>query len=122
MTRLLLLDGYDESREASATHLRAAGYDVIAVEEEADAVAALTSADEIDFVLLDVPIAEAEEAASALRAALPSGRPAMKVIALVDPSVSRQLREAGHANGIDYFFLRPCPPAEMMKHLQRLRR
>jgi len=119
MARVLLVDGYDESREAAASFLRAAGYDVIAVEEEADAVAAIAEA-EIDFVLLDLPLAEVEEAAAALRAARP-GR-SMTVIALVEPSSSRHMREVGHTSGIDYFFLRPCPPAEIVKHLKRWRR
>jgi DNA-binding response OmpR family regulator len=119
MPRVLLLDGYDESRDASARELRAAGYEVIDVQEEDEAVRALAEHD-IDIVLLDLPIAEAEEAANALRAAAKGGEATM--IALVEPLHSRRMRGEGHANGIDYFILRPCPPAEMVKHLRRMRR
>jgi DNA-binding response OmpR family regulator len=68
MARLLLLDGYDESRDALTVHLRGAGYDVEAVAEEDDAVRALER-EGVDIVLLDLPLTEAEEAANALRGA-----------------------------------------------------
>jgi response regulator RpfG family c-di-GMP phosphodiesterase len=120
MTCVLLVDGYDESRDAMASHLREVGYEVVDVEEEDDAVETLRDT-HVDIVLLDLPMAEAEEAANALREAAPPAR-VMTVIALVDPTNSRRMREVGHASGIDYFFLRPCPPAEIVKHLKRLRR
>jgi DNA-binding response OmpR family regulator len=123
MARVLLLDGYDESREAVATGLRAAGYDVIAFAEEDDAALALESTasrEAVDVVLLDVPLAEAVEAAQVLRTKL-AGRSAT-IVAVVDPSDTRHTREAAHTAGVDYFFLRPCPPAEVVKQLRRLLR
>ncbi|MBX3258606.1 MAG: response regulator [Labilithrix sp.] len=120
MTRVLVIDGYDPSRDASARALRDAGYDVIALEEEEAALAALKRGG-ADVVLLDLPLAEAEEAANAIREATGRGARSPSIIALVDPSSSRQRREAGHASGIDYFFLRPCPPQEIVKHLLRMR-
>lgn len=123
MTRVLVIDGYEESRNAAAHALRVAGYDVSAVEEEEEALAELARSS-ADIVLLDLPLAEAEEAADAIRTATtraPSGSRPPSVFALVDPSSSRQARENGHASGIDFFFLRPCPPAEIVKHLRRMR-
>jgi two-component system, OmpR family, response regulator MprA len=120
MPRVLVIDGYEESRDASARELRVAGYDVIAVEEEEQAVGAIARAT-VDIVVLDLPLAEAEEAARALRAAAPRGR-AMTLIALADPSSSRRTRDQARASGIDYFLLRPCPPPEIVKHLRRMRR
>ncbi|MBX3205346.1 MAG: hypothetical protein KF764_09765 [Labilithrix sp.] len=121
MARVLVIDGYDESRDASARALRAAGHDVVALEEEDEALEALERGG-ADVVVLDLPLAEAEEAANAIRAAISSGAPgAPAILALVDPSSPRHLREAAHASGIDYFFLRPCPPQEIVKHLRRLR-
>ncbi|MBX3213404.1 MAG: hypothetical protein KF850_15310 [Labilithrix sp.] len=121
MRRVLVIDGYDPSRDAAARALRAAGYEVVALEEEEAALAALKRGG-ADVVLLDLPLAEAEEAANAIRAATArQARRAPSIIALVDPSIARERREAGHAQGIDYFFLRPCPPHEMVKHLLRMR-
>jgi DNA-binding response OmpR family regulator len=122
MARLLLIDGYDESRDTSAKELRAAGYEVIAVTEEAEALAAVGAldAEALDFVVLDLPIAEAEEAAAAVRM-VSTGRNAI-VVAVVDPTDSRRMRDEAHAKGIDYFFLRPCAPAEIVKQLRRIRR
>ncbi|MBX3221945.1 MAG: hypothetical protein KF795_15620 [Labilithrix sp.] len=119
MARVLVIDGYDESRDASARALRAAGHDVVALEEEDEALEALERGG-ADVVVLDLPLAEAEEAANAIRAAISSGA-APAILALVDPSSPRHLRESAHASGIDYFFLRPCPPQEIVKHLRRLR-
>ncbi|MBN9164943.1 MAG: hypothetical protein J0I07_28530 [Myxococcales bacterium] len=120
MTRVLVIDGYEESRNAAAHALRVAGYDVAAVEEEEEALAELAEGG-ADIVLLDLPLAEAEEAADAIRTAT-AGAQSPSVFALVDPSSSRQARENGHTSGIDFFFLRPCPPAEIVKHLRRMRR
>ncbi len=122
MTRVLVIDGYEESRSAAAHALRVAGYDVAAVEEEEEALAELADGG-ADIVLLDLPLAEAEEAAEAIRTATAGAQSrAPSVFALVDPSSSRQARESGHTSGIDFFFLRPCPPAEIVKHLRRMRR
>ena len=152
VARVLLLDGYAESREASAAELRRAGFEVIAVEEEEQAVAAVAAAFasasaaacastrasaraaraaqsraidiDIDIVVLDVPLAEAREAAKALEEAASGIHPAPRrrpsVIALASPSDARPSREAAHASGIDYVLLRPCPPPALAKHLRRL--
>ncbi len=154
VARVLLLDGYAESREASAAELRRAGFEVIAVEEEEQAVAAVAAAYasasaaasvsasvspsastraaraaqsravDIDIVVLDVPLAEAREAAKALEEAASGIHPAPRrrpsVIALASPSDARPSREAAHASGVDYVLLRPCPPPALAKHLRRL--
>jgi len=119
MFRVLVLDGYDETRETSARELRDAGYDVIAAAEEEEAVRAFDG-EHVDVVLLDLPTEEAEEAAAVLRKSA-RGK-ALVVFAIVDPSHSRRRRDEGHARGVDYFLLRPCPPKEIIKHLRRLRR
>jgi CheY-like chemotaxis protein len=122
MRRVLLVDGYEESRNATAHQLRTASHEVVAVEEEDDAVRAVeTSA--FDVVLLDLPFVEAEEAARSIRSAgAKQGRLPSSIIALVEPSTPRHVRDQGRASGIDYFILRPCPPAEMVKHLRRMQR
>ena len=124
LARVLVLDGYEDSREASAKELRRAGFEVLAVEEEEQALAALAGADappEIDIVVLDVPLPEAEEAARAIRsAARPPNHRLPTVIALASPSDPRPIREAARASGIDYVLLRPCPPPDLAKHLRRL--
>jgi CheY-like chemotaxis protein len=110
--RLLVVDGYDESRELTASRLREMGLDVTTAADEDDVPA---PAPPFDVVLLDLPIAEVIEAAQALRS---RGR---AVIALAHTSDNRAAREAAHAAGVDYFVLRPCPPAELVKLFQRLR-
>ena len=122
--RVLVLDGYEESREASAAELRRAGFHVVAVEEEEQAIAVLTRVDPLmnfDLVVLDVPLPEAQEAATAIRAtSSPSRERPPTVIALASPSLPRQMRESARASGIDYVLLRPCPPRDLAKHLRRL--
>lgn len=123
LARVLVLDGFDESREASTRELRKAGFDVVAVEEEDEAVAAVAdAAARVDLVVLDVPVAEAAEAALALRrASSEAARPGpLTLIALVAPSDSRAVRESAHDSGIDYVLLRPCPPPALASHLRRL--
>jgi CheY-like chemotaxis protein len=122
MQRVLVVDGYEESRVATARELDRAGFEVVAVEEEDDAVRAFGEAPP-DVVLLDLPLAEAEEAAGALRplAATRNTHP-VAIVAIVDPTIPRRVREQARANGIDYFFLRPCPPPEIVKHLRRMHR
>jgi CheY-like chemotaxis protein len=101
---------------------------VIAVEEEEQALAALAevaiagdSTSDIDVIVLDVPLPEAQEAARAILSATEStGRHRPTVIALASPTDPRPVREAAHASGIDYVLLRPCPAAELAKHLRRL--
>jgi DNA-binding response OmpR family regulator len=121
MPRVLVVDGYDASRDASVRELRLAGFDVLGVEEEEEALRMLGE-QPADIVLLDLPPSEAGEAANAIRAASATHGRAISVIAIVDPSTSREMRNEGRASGIDYFILRPCPPAEIVKHLRRMRR
>jgi len=118
MLRVLVVDGYDESRLACAKELRAAGYDVMLAVEEEEALEVLARS-EIDFVLLDLPIDEAEETANAVKSTTRGQR--ATVIALVAPAGARRLRNGPRATTIDYFFLRPCPPSEIVKHLRRMR-
>lgn len=123
LARVLVLDGFDESREASARELRRTGFDVVAVEEEDEAVAAVVDAAAgIDLVVLDVPLAEAQEAARAIRTAAGEAarRSPLTLLALVTPSDSRAIREAAHDSGIDFVLLRPCPPPALASHLRRL--
>lgn len=117
MFRLLVIDGYDETRATLVDTLEAAGYDVVAAAEEDEGRAAL-EARAVDIVLLDLPAPELAEAAAALRATTHGAT--ARLVALVDPAESRAMRE--RAVGIDYFFLRPCPPAEVVKHLRRMSR
>jgi CheY-like chemotaxis protein len=112
--RLLVVDGYDESRETTASRLREMGLDVTTAADEDD-VRLDDAQPPFDVVLLDLPIAETTEAARALRSC------ARAVVALAHTSDNRAAREAAHAAGVDYFVLRPCPPAELMKLFQRLR-
>jgi DNA-binding response OmpR family regulator len=112
MTKLLVVDGFDESRDAVASKLRAMGFDVTTAADEDDVAA---DAPPFDIAILDLPIAETMEAAQALRSR------ARAIIALAHTHDSRPAREAGHAAGVDYYVLRPCPPAELVKLFQRLR-
>jgi DNA-binding response OmpR family regulator len=116
---VLVVDGFDDSREATAAELRASGHDVLAVAEEEEAVAA-TGSKSVDVVLLDLPLAEVVDAVRTLRAHPPTAR--SRVVAVVHPTDSRDARDAARAAGIDYFFLRPCPPREVVKQLRRLLR
>ena len=119
MFHVLLLDGYDESRERTAAALHDAGFEVTQAAEEDEAMRALDHRP-ADIVIFDLPLDETEEAAVALRRSA-NGQAAV-FVALADPSFSRSRRDGGRAKGIDYFFLRPCPPAEIVKNLRRLRR
>ena len=121
MLRVLVVDGYDDSREALSTELLASGYDVVAVAEEEEAVLVLTKAKRktaIDVVLLDLPLPEAIEAARALRDE--RGGKDLTIVAVVAPTDSRSAREAAHVEGVDYFVLRPCPPSAIVTQLRRL--
>lgn len=123
MACVLVVDGYDESRAALADELRAAGYEVLAVAEEDEAVRALTGARKtspVDVVILDLPLSEASEAAHALRTK--RGGKDATILAIVSPTDPRSARDAAHEQGVDYFVLRPCPPAAIVKQLRRLRR
>lgn len=119
MLHVLLLDDYDDSRERTARALRDAGHEVTAVAEEEEAMQTLDRR-RADVVLFDLPLDEAEGAAAALREI--DGCQNSVFVALAEPSLSLARRVQGRVKGIDRFFLRPCPPAEIVKHLRRLRR
>ena len=104
--RVLVVDGYDESRAAVERELGSAGYEVLAVAEEEEAVRALSSGP-VEIVLLDLPIAEASEAAQAIRASLRELGARARIVAFVGPGHPRERRDEAHAAGVDYFFLRP---------------
>lgn len=111
---VLLLDGFDESRDRTAAVLRSSGFTVTAVAEEEDVLGTLDGDAPVDVVILDIPIDEAIEAAIAIRA-----RPrSPKLLALIEPSDSRR-RDAAREAGVDFVLLRPCPPAHLAKHIVR---
>jgi CheY-like chemotaxis protein len=123
MACVLVVDGYDESRAALSAELESSGYEVLAVAEEEEAVRALSTARKsspVDVVILDLPLAEATEAAHALRAKR-AGK-TLTILAIVSPTDPRAARDAAHAEGVDYFVLRPCPPQAIVKQLRRLGR
>jgi CheY-like chemotaxis protein len=117
---VLVVDGYDATREALVLALERGGIHARGAGEEEDAIRAVGEHPGVSAILLDLPLSESVEAACALRA-LPVVTAATIVIALIDPSrATGRERDAARAQGIDYFFLRPCPPAEIIKQLQRL--
>lgn len=115
MLRVLVLDGFDESRERTLAVLRAAGYSVLGAAEEDEALAKVVKG-AVDLVVLDLPIGESIEAAAAIRGQCGSEVP--KLLALIDPTDTEARAEARTA-GIDFLILRPCPPAHLLKHLRR---
>lgn len=113
MSRVLVLDGFDESRESTIAVLQSAGFSVVGVAEEDEALAILAKG-EVDVVLLDLPIAESIEAAEAIREQC--GPTSPRVVALIEITDER---ERARAAGIDFLILRPCPPPQLAKHLRR---
>ena len=65
MRRVLVVDGFDESREDVVRAIEKAGYAAEGVAEEDEAVAAIAGA-AIDVIVLDLPIEETIEAAVAI--------------------------------------------------------
>jgi len=115
MPCVLVLDGFDESRENTVAVLRSAGFSVIGAAEEDEALAMLAKT-EVDVVLLDLPIAESTEAAEAIREQC--GPTVPRLLALIEPSDTEE-RVSARTAGIDFLILRPCPPPQLLKHVRR---
>ncbi|MBX3233601.1 MAG: response regulator transcription factor [Labilithrix sp.] len=115
MPRVLVLDGFDESRESTVGVLRSAGFSVVGAAEEDEALEALAKSG-VDLVLLDLPVAETIEAASAIRSQCGATTP--KILAIIDPTDTAE-REGARAAGIDFLILRPCPPLQLVKQARR---
>lgn len=105
MVRALVVDGYDETRDALLTELRRRGFNADGAADE-DGVPRGT----FDVVIMDAPAAELEEIACSLRARFPSA----VVIALIDRN-DVTTRARGRAAGVDAFLLRPCPPHAIVR-------
>ena len=116
MLRILVIDGFDESRAETVSALKAARYDVEAVTDDDEALTHLSSA-AVDVVLFDLPMAEVVEAAAIIRRSI-GGREA-RLVALSDRADIPQ-RALARAEGVDFFILRPCPPAALVAHVRRL--
>lgn len=113
MAHVLVLDGFDETRERTVTVLERAGFSVSGVAEEDDALRMIET-DRFELVLLDLPLDETLEGAAAIR----DRSQAPTILALLDPTDAAQ-RERARDAGIDFIVLRPCPPSELVKHLRR---
>lgn len=118
MARVLVLDGFDESRERTVTFLDRAGFVAVGVAEEDDALERIER-EAFDLVLLDLPLDESLEGAVAIRDRAKAPGPA--ILALLDPADGALRERARHA-GIDFIILRPCPPSDLVKHLRRFAR
>lgn len=114
MVAILIVDGYDESREVLVRHLRDAGYDAAGVADE-DEAREWIAARPVDVIVLDLPIAELGGAAEALRRAAR----ASVLVALIDPRDGRARADA-RARGVDFFVLRPCTPRALEAHVRRV--
>ena len=108
--RVLVVDDYDDSRDALVAGLTAAGFVARGVEEEAATAAAAEF--EPHVVILDLPIVDLVEIAGSLRAT------GAKIVALVDRTEPR--RSDARAAGVDFFVLRPCAPRDVAAVCRRL--
>lgn len=114
MPRVIVLDGFDDSRKSTVDALVAAGFDATGFAEEDDVFEGLRQ-DGADVVLLDVPIDEAIEAAESIRRAEHSSP---TLLALLNPDEGKR-RPQARAAGIDFCVQRPCPAEELVKHVRR---
>ncbi len=85
MTKVLIADDLEIARTALTTHLTGCGYQVVAVENGADAIAAATT-DQVDFMILDISMPHA-----------------------TGPEVVESLRERGITIPFIYITAEPCP-------------
>jgi len=117
VARILVVDSFDPTRAVTADALRQNGFTVHDVADD-DEAAFLLAREVVDLVLLDLPLEDTIEVAAAIRRGTTAG-PGPKIFALVDRAATAQRGRARRA-GVEFFLLRPCPPAALLEHLSRM--
>ncbi|MBX3233573.1 MAG: response regulator transcription factor [Labilithrix sp.] len=117
MACILVVDSFDPTRAVTADALRQNGFTVHDVADD-DEAASILAAEAVDVVLLDLPLEDTIELAAEIRRATAASR-GPKIFALVDRAATPERGRARQA-GVDFFLLRPCPAAALLKHLSRM--
>src|SRR5436853_7834924 len=109
--RVLVVDDYQDSREAYAGYLRFLGYEVA---RAADGNAALECAlaQSCDVIVLDIALPKLD-GLSVLRLLRSNPRTADVPVIVVSASTSADIRSATDAAGANMFLAKPCPPDEV---------
>jgi two-component system cell cycle response regulator DivK len=109
--RVLVVDDYQDSREAYAEYLRFVGYEVSSA---ADGNAALDCAlaQSCDVIVLDIALPKLD-GLSVLRRLRANPRTADVPVIIVSAATSAEIRSAADAAGANMFLAKPCPPDEV---------
>jgi DNA-binding response OmpR family regulator len=118
LSRLLLVDDYEDALEMWAYFLRASGYAVVTAStgrEALDQVGLIRP----DLLLLDLQLPELSgiEVARRLRARAATAK--IPLIAVTGLSQPREHEEARNA-GFDSVLVKPCEPAALLAEVERL--
>jgi two-component system, cell cycle response regulator DivK len=116
--RVLVVDDYDDNREAYAEYLRFVGYEVSTA---ADGDAALRCALQgtIDVIVLDVALPKLD--GLAVLNVLRSNSMTRNVpVIILSASVSGQVRDDSLAAGANLFLAKPCLPEDLESAIRKL--
>ncbi|WP_299647949.1 response regulator transcription factor [uncultured Jannaschia sp.] len=117
MTRVLVVAGCADRTRATALRLSAAGHNVIPAATATEAVE-LARVFSYDLILLDLPLADAADAAAVLRRLRQAKVKTPALVLAVNDEPVAKLR--AFAEGADHYLVRPVDPAELLARVNAI--
>src|SRR5436190_886449 len=114
---VLLVDPHPDSREMYAEFLRHAGFDVVALDNAADALA---SAPRADVIVTGIMLRGDSDGVEFVRQIRQDGRTKHLPMIVLTACTMPEDRARAEAAGCDLFVPKPCVPANLLHHIRHL--